>query len=507
VIEGRGWGHGVGMAQDGALSMGRAGATTAAILSHFYPGTELGQAGGSLRVEVVSNAGPATVLEFPDGGEVHDGPAGSRSAGFPVTIGSGGRVELSFDGTTYRARPLTGAGTPATVEATSAAPSTEIVLLAAAQPSSPATTKPPAPPATTTTTTVAASPAPASPPSTSPPPPAGPADPSVRQAPGAAEPPPPDPSATGGLWAVPRQGSTVGVVARDRRYRGVVRAGGGPGGLRLVNEVDVEDYLRGMGEVRDPSWPAASLGAQAVAARTYALRAMAGGGDICDTDRCQVYLGQAVEYGAMDRAVADTRGQVVTAGGGLALTVYSANAGGVSATPEEGFGGDSGGYPYLVAGPYLSPDPQPWTVQVDPAELAGRLGYQGELKDVRVSRSGPSGRAIEVSLEGSAGSMTVAGLRFMSASGLRSNLFAMRMGTAVPVEEPVEESGTSYRALDRVTHQAAARRLGQRRVDRPRPLDGAPWEAVVVIVLGLAYSRRRLQAGGPSEAVAQESIG
>ena len=81
--------------------------------------------------------------------------------------------------------------------------------------------------------------------------------------------------------------------------------------LRLVNHVDVEQYLRGMGEVRDPGWPASALRAQAIAARTYALRAMAGGGQLCDTQQCQVYLGAQAEYGAMDKAVTATRGQVV----------------------------------------------------------------------------------------------------------------------------------------------------------------------------------------------------
>ena len=104
----------------------------------------------------------------------------------------------------------------------------------------------------------------------------------------------------------------------------------------------VEQYLKGMGEVRDPSWPLASLETQAIAARTYALRSL--GGELCADDRCQVYLGAGAEYAAMDKAVSATRGQVVTYGDGLASTVYSANAGGFSATPPEGFGLGSPNY-------------------------------------------------------------------------------------------------------------------------------------------------------------------
>jgi len=41
TLTGRGWGHGVGMAQDGAEGMAQMGSTTPEILSHFYPGTTI----------------------------------------------------------------------------------------------------------------------------------------------------------------------------------------------------------------------------------------------------------------------------------------------------------------------------------------------------------------------------------------------------------------------------------------------------------------------------------
>lgn len=41
IIEGRGWGHGIGMSQYGAYNRSRAGQTYAEILSFYYPGTEL----------------------------------------------------------------------------------------------------------------------------------------------------------------------------------------------------------------------------------------------------------------------------------------------------------------------------------------------------------------------------------------------------------------------------------------------------------------------------------
>ncbi|MCP9484587.1 MAG: SpoIID/LytB domain-containing protein [Gaiellaceae bacterium MAG52_C11] len=44
LVSGRGWGHGVGMSQYGALGFANAGRAHAQILGHFYPGTTLGPA-------------------------------------------------------------------------------------------------------------------------------------------------------------------------------------------------------------------------------------------------------------------------------------------------------------------------------------------------------------------------------------------------------------------------------------------------------------------------------
>src|SRR5439155_16760498 len=51
VIEGRGWGHGLGMSQWGAEGFAEHGVGYRAILAHYYPGTQLARmAGSSVRV-------------------------------------------------------------------------------------------------------------------------------------------------------------------------------------------------------------------------------------------------------------------------------------------------------------------------------------------------------------------------------------------------------------------------------------------------------------------------
>src|SRR3954465_8718296 len=100
VIDGRGWGHGVGMAQDGAFWMAKAGANLQQIIGHFYPGTALANATGPVRV-AVRGPGADAVVAFPSGGETRDALSGQQSAGFPVKVPPGGSVRMRFDGTRF----------------------------------------------------------------------------------------------------------------------------------------------------------------------------------------------------------------------------------------------------------------------------------------------------------------------------------------------------------------------------------------------------------------------
>lgn len=512
VIDGKGFGHGVGMAQEGAFWMGAAGATTPQILSQFYPGAGIGRGRGPVRIPLLDAGGPpsSAAVAFPGGGEIREIGSGPPSPGFPVPVAPGGQVRLTFDGARYRVdgapsgggsarasgsrEPTSAQRTPVTVLASHVRPQVPTLppppstTTTTSSPPPPSTTEPPPEPPPSTTTT--APPQERPPPTTSRPP-----DDDPAPAPG---PPPtapptsaPGPSSARPLAAIPSDGQVVAVPARQRQYRGYVEATAGSGSLRLVNVVDVETYLKGMGEVLDPSWPQAALRSQAIAARTYALRAMAAGGEVCDTQRCQVYLGAQAEYAAMNRAVDDSREQVLVFGRELISAVYSANGGGHSASREEGFGVvDLGDVPYLRAAPYLTKDPGPWSVTVALTDVAARLGYGGDLTDVRVGRAGPSGRAIEVVLDGSVGPKTVTGLSFDASLGLKSTLFTLRIeaGEAPPPPLPAEETVLQV-APEQASDVAASETAGAapttlpRRplpATRPAPLRDVPEELLVV---------------------------
>ena len=174
-------------------------------------------------------------------------------------------------------------------------------------------------------------------------------------------------------------------------YRGILELRRTATGVGAVNDVALEDYLKGISEVPS-SWPAEALRAQAVAARTYLLwvlgtppggDAAALGAQICATDSCQVYSGVAKERapgGAnWAAAVRDTAGLALLSGGSPILAKYSACNGGRSV---------SGGKPYLK--PIDDPDDARcplyrWGLSVSYDDLGRALAVPGTVKAVRAT--------------------------------------------------------------------------------------------------------------------------
>ncbi|EDX85273.1 Stage II sporulation protein [Synechococcus sp. PCC 7335] len=123
------------------------------------------------------------------------------------------------------------------------------------------------------------------------------------------------------------------------------------GNYTLVNQVPIELYLRGVvpHEI-GPSAPKASIEAQAVLARTYALRNLRRFAiddyEICADTQCQVYFGLAQTSPRSDQAIAATAGQVLTYNNELVDALYSSTTGGVTARFTDVWNGED--RPYLT---------------------------------------------------------------------------------------------------------------------------------------------------------------
>jgi SpoIID/LytB domain protein len=131
----------------------------------------------------------------------------------------------------------------------------------------------------------------------------------------------------------------------DRPYRGRIEVFANTrGSLTVVNELGLEDYVRGVvaNELSPGGYPALeALKAQAVAARTYALKNrgqfMSQGFDLLPTTRSQVYRGLTSENPLSTRAVDETRGLIATYAGEPINALYTSTCGGRTEDSENIF--------------------------------------------------------------------------------------------------------------------------------------------------------------------------
>jgi SpoIID/LytB domain protein len=227
----------------------------------------------------------------------------------------------------------------------------------------------------------------------------------------------------------------IGVVepsgsgSKTIRYRGELVAELQSGSMQAVNDVLVESYLRSVvPSEMPPSWTPAALQAQAVAARTYAWRAIASPKaswyDLDGDTRDQAYGGFGAETAQTDAAIHDTAGEVIVDSTGAAIFAqyFSADGGWTV----------SGGQAYLPAqrDPYdgaVANGAHAWSSTVAATAISAAYPSVGTVQQLVITgRDGHGawgGRVTSISIVGSAGTKTVAGSDFASAAGLRSPWF------------------------------------------------------------------------------------
>jgi peptidoglycan hydrolase-like amidase len=128
------------------------------------------------------------------------------------------------------------------------------------------------------------------------------------------------------------------------------------GNLLLINEVEMEEYLRGVvpNEMGPGIYPELeALKAQAVAARTYIVSNLGqfseDGYDVCDSPQCQVYKGAGTEHPLSNQAVDETRGLILTYNGRPINALYTSTCGGHTEDGNLVFENEKG--PYLKGVP------------------------------------------------------------------------------------------------------------------------------------------------------------
>jgi SpoIID/LytB domain protein len=143
------------------------------------------------------------------------------------------------------------------------------------------------------------------------------------------------------------------VTIGSAKYRGVAEVRvNSQGTLAGINELPMEQYLYGVVPRELPPTVYDELEAQkaqAIAARTYALRGMgkrsSDGYDLLPTTSDQVYGGYAAEHPLSSQAVDETNGLVATYEGRLIEALFFSTSGGATANNEDVY--NSAPLPYL----------------------------------------------------------------------------------------------------------------------------------------------------------------
>jgi len=137
-----------------------------------------------------------------------------------------------------------------------------------------------------------------------------------------------------------------------KSYRGIFLLKNTNRGLSLINILNLEDYLKGVVPLElspDTFKAIEALKAQAVAARTYALKNLGRnnqlGFDLTDTQSSQVYGGMSVEHPLSSRAVEETAEEVIIYRGSLIDALYTSTCGGMTEDSDNVFSGKP--IPYL----------------------------------------------------------------------------------------------------------------------------------------------------------------
>ena len=251
-----------------------------------------------------------------------------------------------------------------------------------------------------------------------------------------------DAAAPADLTVEPRDsGTTLQLYSKPSTYdlyRGTLRAILGTSTADVVNEVGLEDYLRGVVPAEMPtSWPLEARLAQTIAARSYAayrLRPGVSTFDVYDDTRSQVYQGARRESAASDAAVTTTAAQILRSGSAIANALFHSTAGGATENNENVFVSSTGakvagavsylrgssdrdptGAAYDAAAPYATWQTHAYTAAALTAIFnADSRTSVGTLTGLDLRDRGVSGRLISVTLVGSQGTKKVSGDVFVA---------------------------------------------------------------------------------------------
>lgn len=178
------------------------------------------------------------------------------------------------------------------------------------------------------------------------------------------------------------------------------------GSITLVHPIELEEYVAGIvaGEV-PKSWPLEAQKAQAIAARTYAIKKKYERIDksyhLDSTVMDQVYGGLDNDHALAAKAAEETKGLVLTYESKPIQAFFSSACGGETASALEGWGYDIPYLKHTTCGFCARNGAEEWKYKISKKSFERAVGADkhSQLKSIKMGALSESGRTTNIDLE------------------------------------------------------------------------------------------------------------
>ena len=222
-----------------------------------------------------------------------------------------------------------------------------------------------------------------------------------------------------------RNSDKRGIWFKNRRYAGELRVSLNDKKLNIINYLKLEKYLKSVvGSEMPKEFPLAALQAQAIAARTYALKLLDKNKlfDLHSTQASQVYLGLESETVKINRAVKSTNSLVLFYKDQLIDAVFHSSSGGRT---------ESSGQVWKYQLPYLksvidydhNSTKYRWTNKFTSAELEKIFPDLGRVNSIHIIDRSNTDRVLEIILYGTNRNKIISGKNLRKKLKLLSTKF------------------------------------------------------------------------------------
>ncbi len=216
-----------------------------------------------------------------------------------------------------------------------------------------------------------------------------------------------------------------GIWLGNRRYNGKLKVIRSQNKLQVINYIRMEDYLKSVvGSEMPKEWPMAALQAQAIAARTYALKQLnkRNDYDMKATQLSQVYLGVESITSRISKAVRDTNSLALFYDGKLINAVFHSSSGGRT---EDSSSVWKYHFPYLTSvKDYDQQGPKyKWRKVFTASDLNDIFKEIGGFNGLQIISTSKTGRIVRLKIHGPKGEWSMSGKDLRSKLRMNSTLF------------------------------------------------------------------------------------